>query len=385
MPFTTKTVMEQRLEFVLLAAQPKANLSDLCRRHRITRKTAYKWIRRYHENGVNGLSDQSRKPKQSPGQTKAEIEQRILSIRDVNPEWGAKKIYRLLNNQQNAHSDAPFSVPGRSTIAAVLKRQGRINPERSEKATAWKRFEYEQPNELWQMDFKGHFALDNERRCYPLTILDDHSRFNLGLVACKDERRETVEQELIRIFRVYGLPEKILADNGNPWGAHGMETGDGTRPFTELEKWLIRLGIKIVHGRAYHPQTQGKEERFHRTLKAELLQYERFRDYGHCQTRFDWWRTKYNCERPHEALDFEVPAKRYCSSKRSYPEVMPPIEYGASDMVRKVQDRGKVSFNGKDYRVGRAFTGDYVAVRRTRVETEYDVYFCNQLIKKISL
>ena len=153
------------------------------------------------------------------------------------------------------------------------------------------------------MDFKGHFAV-GAARCHPLTVLDDHSRFNLCLQACVDEQGHTVQTHLTTSFRRYGLPQRVAVDNGSPWG----DTLDS--PYTPLVAWLIRLGIRVSHSRPYHPQTLGKDERFHRSLKAEVLR-ESFPDLDTVQTRFDRWRTVYNFERPHEALSMQTPATRY--------------------------------------------------------------------------
>ncbi|MBO6660624.1 integrase core domain-containing protein, partial [Roseivirga sp.] len=162
-------------------------------------------------------------------------------------------------------------------------------------------------------------------------------------------------------------------------------TKDDRKVITGLEKWLIRLNIKPIHGRAYHPQTQGKEERFHRTLKTELLNYSQIKDHQHCQELFDKWRFKYNHQRPHESLDFQVPIERYEPSKRNYPETLPPIEYNSSDQIRKVCDKGFISFKGKNYKVGKALVSETVAIRPTTTEGLFNVYFCNQSIRTINL
>ena len=376
--------MEQKLEFVLLSSHGDVNFSQLCDRFKISRKTGYKWLCRYQDLGQVGLKDYSRRPITSPGKTHQDIEDRIVKLRKENPEWGAKKLFKILETEKSQGS-FPYTIPARSTINLILKRRGLISDERSERSQPWQRFEHEHPNDLWQMDFKGYFYLLNQKVCHPLTVMDDHSRFNLGLVACENQQYQTVKEQLIILFKTYGLPNTILADNGAPWGAAGQEERHGERCFTKLEKWLIEQQIKIIHGKPYHPQTQGKEERFHRTLKTELLQYEQFKDYTHCQQRFDWWRDKYNCYRPHEAIDFNVPANKYRPSNRKYKTVKTLPEYDTGVMVRKVTDGGIINLNGKRYRVGRAFLGDYMAVKQTTTDKEYEVYYHNQIIKKIIL
>lgn len=160
------------------------------------------------------------------------------------------------------------------------------------------------------MDFKGHFALVHSR-CHPLTVLDDHSRFALAIDACGDERWTTVQEHLIAVFRRFGLPCRILTNNGSPWGTSGYDD-----PYTPLTTWCLRLGIQVIHGRPYHPQTQGKDERFHRTLKAEVLCHRAWRDLTECQSAFAQWREVHNCQRPHEALGMDVPASHYHVSLR---------------------------------------------------------------------
>jgi hypothetical protein len=209
--------------------------------------------------------------------------------------------------------------------------------------------------------------------------LDDHSRFALGLRSCGDERGKTVRDELTGIFRRYGLPERFLMDNGGPWGSHYKHA------YTPLVVWFIRLGIGISHARPYHPQTLGKDERFHRTLQVELLQGRHFQDLGHAQQQFDRWRNVYNLERPHDALGLDVPARRYQPSARPFPEVLPTIEYGPGDIVRKVQDKGAVHFRGRIFKIPNGFRGHRVALRPTLEDGIFDVYFSQERVAKMDL
>jgi transposase InsO family protein len=254
-----------------------------------------------------------------------------------------------------------------------------VNLSESSKHQPWQRFEREAPNQLWQMDFKGHFALGNGQRCHPLGMVDDHSRFALCLQACRNEQGETVQQQLTVTFRRYGLPEAMLMDNGAPWGS------DRDHLHTVLTVWLLRLGVGVRHGRPWHPETQGKQERFHRSLKAEVLAGPVFGDFAKVQTRFDQWRQVYNHERPHQALGMAVPASRYQVSPRTFPEVLPGIEYSPGDIVRKVQDQGRITFHNRDFRVGTAFRGYPVAVRPTLQEGVFTVHFCSHQIAEIQL
>jgi transposase InsO family protein len=372
MPWKEKSAMTMRKEFVELALQEGSNRRELMRRYSVSPTTGYKWLRRYKESGEGGLVDLSRRPHRFPLRTAATIEEVVVEVRDRNPAWGGRKIRKRLVNL--GHKE----VPAPSTITAIVRRSGRAVGELSAPSTPWKRFEAEAPNALWQMDFKGHFSL-RSGRCHPLTVLDDHSRFSVGLRACGDERTTTVEQELEAIFDRYGMPERLLTDNGPPWGSSGRES------YTKLTVWLIRLGIGIRHGRPHHPQTQGKDERFHRTLNAEVLRDQTFTDLAQTQRRFDHWRNVYNCERPHQALDLETPISRYQVSTRRFPSSLPPIEYGPDDKVRKVQWNGEIYFKGRDYHVGRAFHGLPVGLRPTAVDGQLEVFFCYQRVARIDL
>ena len=376
MPWQEVTVVSLRAEFVALAQQEGANVRALCRRFGISPPTAYKWLRRYRQAGAAGLVDQSRRPRRSPTRTPPELEAVVIQLRDAHPAWGGRKLAVRLEAQRCAH------VPPPSTITEILRRHGRLHVEQRPQPHVWRRFERPLPNQLWQMDFKGHVPLgQGSGRLHPLTILDDHSRFAIGLEACANERANTVQQRLTECFRRYGLPDQMLMDNGSPWGT------SASHPFTytALTLWLLRLGIRLSHGRAAHPQTQGKDERFHRTLQAEVLQGPPYATLAHAQAAFDAWRDMYNLERPHEACDLQPPIGRYRPSVRAYSEHLPPIEYAPDDQPRRVGKDGAISFHQRDYPVGLAFRGQTVAVRPTAVDGVFEVYFMRQRVRRIDL
>lgn len=371
LPWGERTTMDLRLEFISLARTKGANISELSRRFGISRRTAYDLLERYTSEGPQGLFDRSRRPLNSPRKTAPEVEAVVLAVRDEHPRWGGRKIRRRLLDL------GELDVPSVSTVNNILKREGRIDPAVSGEHRAFRRFEQEAPNILWQMDFKGHFAL-LDGRCHALTVLDDHSRFALGLRACSNERGGTVQGHLTEIFRRYGLPERMLMDNGSPWGS------DAAHIYTPLTVWLMRLGIEVCHSRPYHPQTQGKAERFHRTLKAELLSGRFFRDLDHCQEHFDHWRQAYNLERPHEALSLATPASHYTISLRVFPEVLPAIEYDELALTRRVSHDGIISYRNRTYRAGRAFAGSLVALRPAEAD-HMDILFGSLVVGRIDL
>jgi transposase InsO family protein len=266
----------------------------------------------------------------------------------------------------------------RATVHSILRRNGRIAEDESLKRVPFTRFEHEKPNDLWQMDFMGPITTARGR-FDPLTVIDDHSRFNLCLKACPDQRRETVQDVLTQVFTRYGLPWRMTMDNGSPWG------DDGLVLLTRLTAWLIRLGIGVSHSRPYHPQTQGKDERLHRTIRDELTNHVAFLDGSHLQRDFDTFQHRYNYRRPHEALHMERPADRYRPSSRSMPKKLLPLTYGEGVTTRCVDTTGKIAFRGHSLRVGRGCMGMMVGLRETAGSDTIEVFFCDQRIALVDL
>jgi len=370
MPWQEQSIMSQRAEFVHLATQG-GSIRALCRRFRISPTTGYKWLARADADGAAGLTDRSRRPHTSPRQTDPGLETRIIGLRARHPTWGGRKLHHALV----AQGISP--VPAPSTITAILHRHERILPT-AQASRRWQRFEHDAPNDLWQLDFMGHRALDRGR-VHPLTLLDDHSRFLLGLTACPHERWSLVQAHLTTCFARYGLPTAILSDNGPPWGT------SGAGGLTRLEVWLLRLGVDLWHGRAYHPQTQGKVERIHRTITADAFGTQAFATLAACQRALDAFRDDYNLNRPHAALEFAVPISRYRASPRPFPARLPPIDYGPDDAVRMVKRQGVLSFQNRLFFVGRGLGGLPVAVRPTTDPHRFTVHFCHRQIADLDL
>jgi transposase InsO family protein len=373
MPWQERTMESIRREFVTFASREGANIRALCRQFGISPKTGYKLLARVAAEGAAGLADRSRAPHTSPTRTAAAIEQQVLALRDAHPSWGGRTIHHWLRQ----HGVAPAPAP--STITGILHRHTRIDPNPAH-PRRWQRFEHPAPNDLWQLDFMGHLPLaQTGQRLHPLTLLDDHSRFALGLFACANEQQQVVTTHLTTCFRRFGLPAALLTDNGPPWGT------SGNGGLTALEAWLIRLGIRVVHGRAYHPQTQGKVERLHGTITAEVVRAYALPDLAAAQQRFDAFRTCYNHERPHQALGYAVPASRYTPSPRPFPETLPAIEYGPDDLVRKVRSQGAIVFHDRSHFISRGLIGLPVAVRPTTTDGRFHVVFCAQQVATIDL
>jgi transposase InsO family protein len=372
MPWREVSIMDQRREFVRLAALEGLNRRELCRRFGISADTGYKWLARARAGDAE-LADRSRRPLGSPSRSDAALEAQVLAVRDAHPAWGARKVRRCLERVTD-------EVPAISTVHAILRRHGRIEPPAGVPGRPWQRFEKKAPNLMWQMDFKGWVLLANGAACHPLTVIDDHSRYTVCLKACADERRVTVQTELTTTFCRYGLPDAILVDNGTPWG-------DGPHQrWTKFGVWLLKLGVDVLHSRPYHPQTRGKNERFHRTLKAEVFALERFRDLAEVQRRFDEWRAVYNLERPHQALALEVPASRYRPSARAMPADLPTVEYDEGEIVRSVSTtKAYVAFKGRMWKVPQAFCGERLAIRPRAPDGHYGVFFGAREIAHIDL
>ena len=366
-------MLEQRLEFCRLADAGGVAFAVLCRRFGIKRDTGYRWLARWRAEGEAGLGDRSRAPKSSPNRTPGAVEDLVVSVRRAHPAWGGRKIRGFLLRQGHR------GVPAPSTITEILRRHGLLE-ERLWPAK-YTRFEHPAPNDLWQMDFKGWFPLTDSRRVHALGVLDDHSRYNLCLAACPNQRTGTVKELLIGAFSSYGLPERMLMDNGSPWG------NDQGQPWTPLTVWMIDLGIGVVHSRPFHPQTAGKEERFHLTLDLEVINTQNHWDsYQQVQTAFNQFRVLYNHHRPHESLgETIVPADRYQPSPRCYPDRIPPPEYPDGTELRTVASHARFAFKGHLFRAGKAFRGRTIGIRPTPTDGTYHVYYRHHHLRTITL
>lgn len=359
--------VSERREFCRLQKSGGVTMAELCRRFGVSRKTGYKWLGRWQDGNEedDSLRDQSRRPLHSPTKTKDAIESQIVALRHKHPTWGGRKLKQVLASQ------GVTDVPSPSSITRVLHRHGLIEPTESGKHRAFGSFERSEPNELWQIDFKGDFSLSRGGRCYPLTLLDDCSRYSLGVFACDNQRGLTVKHHFRTVFHRYGIPRSIYVDNGNPWGTSRERTRH-----SRLSSWLMRHDIEVIHGRPYCPQGRGKIERFHRTLKQEVLQERQLEDLRDAQSAFDPWRDCYNHERPHESLAMAVPASFYRPSVRRFVEVSHDYEYSDRFEVRRTNPTGQFSFRSKSYRVSDAFTEQAIGLSPTLTDGVWDLYFC---------
>ena len=346
MPWLETDVREQRMQFIVEALQPKVNISALCHHRGISRKTGYKWLARYHAAGsLTGVAEHSRRPQYCPGRTPPAVTARVVALRRQYG-WAGRKLRPLLAAEGLRLAPA--------TIDRIIRRAGLVDPDEAHRP-ARQRFERAHPNELWQMDFKGQYPLRRPAECFPLSVLDDHSRYAVGLWALGGTAGAPVHARLVRCFEEYGLPDAMLIDHGVPWwcapNGHGL---------TRLAVALLTQGIELIHSGVRHPQTQGKVERFHRTLGRRLRQWgvpTTLDGFTQALARF---RVEYNDVRPHEALGLEPPSAHYQPSGRRYQPRPPAWDYPAGHLVLRVDHTGSIRYRGRRYFVCQALEDEWV-------------------------
>lgn len=354
MPWRETSPMEQRLEFIREYETELFTMTELAAQYGISRKTAYKWLERYHAEGAPGLVDHSRRPREHPNATDPELVEALVAVRRRHPRWGPKKLLAV-----GRRNDPAASWPARATVAALLKRHGLIVPRRRSphppNVTGGTVTPATRPNEVWTTDFKGEFRTGDGVYCYPLTLRDGFSRFVLRCDGFLGRTTEATRRRFDRAFRDYGLPDRIRSDNGGPFASPGLAG------LSQLSVWWIRLGIipeRIAPG---HPEQNGSHEQFHSVLKAETArppapnctaQQQRFRRF--CRV--------YNEQRPHEALSDQAPASRYESSRRPLPARVPPVDYPGHMEVRLVSSNGCISWKSEPLFVATPLAGEHVAL-----------------------
>lgn len=348
MPWARTDVKNERVKFVIRAASGQEPMAALCREFGISRPTGYRWRKRFQSGGhlVSAVQENSRRPRHSPRQTDAAKEWRVVELRRQYG-WGAKKICVLLGEEG-------IALP-RTTIHRILKRRDLIGPKESH-TPAQERFERAAPNELWQMDGKGEYRA-SDGICYPLSILDDHSRYAVGLYALGAFTAEAVYPCLVRTFERYGVPREMLMDRGVIWW--GTNNGYG---LTWLSVRLIEQGVRLLYGRVRHPQTQGKVERFHRTLDEAIRHRGKPRQMNQWPEALEEFRQVYNERRPHEALGMRRPMERYRASARSYQPQPRAWEYPEGSTVRRLNPAGCLYWEGRNWFVCEALESRWVRV-----------------------
>jgi transposase InsO family protein len=357
-------IQEQRVRFVVVASRREKSFQALCREFEVSRPTGYRWLRRYQEQGLAGIAERSRRPHLSPRQTGGVWEEQVVQLRQRYPDWGARKLQVLLRR-------AGVSLP-LSTIHRILLRRGLVRIE-DRHAAALQRFERAEPNQLWQMDFKGSTGW--ETAVGPLSVLDDHSRYLIALRGTWTTKAEPVREHLESAFSECGVPEAMLMDHGTPWWNANAPTGA-----TWLTVWLMRQGIELHWSGYRHPQTQGKVERFHGSLQR--TQGRRGVPEQERQRWLDEYRHEYNQVRPHEALGMQTPASRWRPSERRYDPNPQPWQYPEGATVVKVGSQGQI-WAERRWDISLALAGQWVQL--VRVEERMLVYHCRTVVRELDL
>jgi transposase InsO family protein len=325
------TTMEQKIEFINEWRSGNYSISELCRQFDISRPTAYKYIKRYEEVGLDGLNEKHRAPRTHPNKTPSNIEERVIVYRKKHPRWGGEKIWKLLHKDfKEGH------IPSISTVNRILKRNGLITVKKRRRRVkpVYPIFDPQECNEVWSADFKGKFKMGNKRYCHPLTIADSYSRFVFSAKGLHGEKFKPTKLEFRRVFREFGLPSQIHTDNGKPFGAV-----QAIKRLTRLAVWFLELGIEPVYSDPAHPEQNGRHERMHQDLKGEATRPPGF-NLRTQQRKLNHFVHEYNYERPHAALSLETPGSIHEYSARPYREKIEEWVYPSYCEVRRVCKNG---------------------------------------------
>jgi putative transposase len=355
MPWKETGPMDERLRFIAaVSAVGAGRMTETCRLFGISRKSGYKWLERYKVGGPAALEDRSRAPKTSPWALDGEVSALVVAARNAHPTWGPRKLLDWLRPRQ-----PKLRLPAASSVGDLLKRKGLVKPRKRRMRTEHPKrplVHVRKPNDLWSIDFKGHFLMGNGCRCGPLTVTDSLSRCLLCCRAMPEHpRTEDVQPVFERICREFGLPTALRSDNGPPFASHGLAR------LSRLSVWWMRLGIALERIEPGRPDQNGRHERMHRTLKEEATippSYDERRQ----QLRFDSFQKEFNSERPHEALQGRTPSSIYRPSVRPYPDKLPKIEYPGHYTVRMVRSDGTFQWKGVHVYCNEALYGEPVGL-----------------------
>lgn len=365
MPWKETCPMDQKIQLLSDYLKDEYTISELSQNYRVSRETVYKWIKRYQEKGLAGLTELSRAPLTHPNATHPGITSQLIDTKLKHPYWGPKKIVARL---EKLHPES--SWPAHSTAGSILKKEGLVRsrhlkqhtPPYSEPFMGCNR-----PNDVWSIDYKGQFKMEDGKLCYPFTITDNYSRYIIGCRGLYHPTYENTRPWLERAFREYGLPLAIRSDNGAPFASTGLGG------ISTLSAWLIKLWIRPERIISGHPEQNGRHERMHRTLKAETAKPPRANLKAQQRT-FDSFKKEFNTERPNEALGQETPASVYQPSLRRLPNKLPEIEYPSCFTVRQVRSNGEIKWKGELVYISQALVGEPVGLRQID-ESEWEIYF----------
>jgi len=376
MPFKGVDVMDVKKEFVLKSLEKYVNFTELCREYSISTKCGYKWKKRFLEEGMAGLEEQSRRPKDNNRSIPEPVSVELIRIKNNHKSWGAKKILAIYKRNNKGKY-----APVRSTVERLFVRAGYTGVKRRRKVETGiiiqQRFIPEKPNDMWTVDFKGYWYSRNNEKINPLTVRDEVGRYILAADAVEKGDTTSVKRVFMRLFEQNGMPLYIRSDNGPPFANVLNYWG-----LTKLSVWWMTLGIQLDRITPGHPEQNGGHERMHRDMKKEL-QGKIDGTLNEHQNVFNEWVKEFNTIRPHEALGMQVPADVYVKSERKYPGEYVELKYGKGFITRYVNDRGYFNYDNKRVFIGNPFAGYHVGLK-INSDAVLEVWFSNMLLGKIN-
>jgi putative transposase len=374
MPWKGVTVSEQKQRFIEDFLLNYYSVTELAKRFSISRKTAYKWINRYRENGKAGLEERSRRPRSCPWQTPSDVVDELISMRKAHSSWGPKKLLNIMRER-----DPERKLPAISTAAKILAEEGLVKPRRRYRRAhpGCPQTTAVEPNDIWPADYKGQFRLKNGKYCFPLTVSDLATRYILGVDAHPTISLERSFAYFRRLFQEYGLPKRIRTDNGVPFASNALAR------LSQLSVWFIKLGIYPELIEPGEPQQNGVHERMHRTLKQEATIPPASSLNGQ-QKKFDSFRKEFNEDRPHEGIDMKRPAELYQPSQRQMPKKVGVYDYPGHFLVRRVSRAGTIRVFHRQIFVSNTLREDYVGLEEV-ADGVFDLYFCFYQIGRYDL
>lgn len=374
MPWSVVKQMDSKIQFLGEYLKNEKSITELCKKHNISRPTAYKVINRYNQEGINGLDERSKAHINHPSVTPEAVQSFLLEVKGKYPTWGPKKIKQFLKIE---YPDKKW--PAASTIGDIFKKNGLVIPakKRPNLVTPYTRpfEECNQPNDVWSADYKGNFYLKNNNgSCYPLTITDNFSRFIIDCVSLSSPNLKETMKVFEKVFNTYGLPKAIRTDNGTPFASSSI------MGLSTLSILFIKLGVTLERIQKGHPEQNGRHERMHRTLKAEAT-IPPCSSHTAQQERFNQFMDNYNNIRPHAALDGKRPSDLYTPSIRPYTGIK-PAEYNKNMRILKVRHKGDIKFANRQFYIGSVLSGELLGLQEVD-DNKWVVFFYNLMLGTI--
>jgi putative transposase len=370
MPWKETSPMDQKLKFIVDYLSREYYVTELSKMYEISRKTCYKWVKRYLNEGPPGLTERPKTALRHPNATPVETAREIVACKLKHSSWGPKKVLTWLEQRQPERQWPAFSTAG-----DILRREGLVKPRQKRHRTPPYTEPFQEcnrPNEVWSIDYKGQFRMGNGRLCYPLTISDNYTRYLLDCHGLSHPDYEGTRQLLQVVLKRYGLPEAIRTDNGEPFASVGLGG------LSKLSVWFIKLGIKQERIAKGHPEQNGRHERMHRSLKAATANPPE-NNLQKQQKAFDKFLPEYNTERPHESLEMQTPASLYTLSLRPYPAKLAEVTYHGDYIVRQVRHNGEIKWRGEFVYVSQALAGEPVALKQ-QSEGQWELRFSTVIL-----